>query len=417
MSSTTSSTSSTSIEPGPRRHGSGFWLIALAFLTAMAFGAVPTPLYPLYMARDGFSTFTVTLVFAVYVVGVMASLVLAGHVSDWIGRKKVVLSSLTFELVAAVLFLADPALPVLVIARVITGLGIGMLTAAATAHLHELHAAHRPAASPQRFEVVSTAANIGGIGVGPLVAGLLAEYVGAPLRVPYLVFLGLLLLSMLAVAVSPETVVARFPRPTYRPQRISSDNGSPARYVAAAAGGFASFALFGVFTSVAPGFVSGVLHESSHAVAGVVAFAVFAAAAVGQVLTTRLGERARRTLGLAAQALGVVVLVIGMHVTDFTTFLVGGIVAGLGAGVFFKSAVGAVAGMARPGKRSEALAGLFLISYVGLAVPAIAVGIATRYTTATTAMTWVAVALLAVLAAAGVLAGRSSRSAPVNGWE
>jgi hypothetical protein len=85
--------------------------------------------------------------------------------------------------------------------------------------------------------------------------------------------------------------------------------------------------------------------------------------------------------------------------------------------VFFKSAVGAVAGMAQPGKRSEALGGLFLISYVGLAVPAIAVGIATRYTTATTAMTWVAVALLAVLAAAGVLAGRSSRSAAADGWE
>src|ERR1700749_3508657 len=91
--------------PGPatgsRRHGAGFWLIAYAFLTAMAFTTVPAPLYSLYMARDGFSTFMVTVVFAVYAVGVVISLLLAGHVSDWAGRKNMLVAGLILELVAA----------------------------------------------------------------------------------------------------------------------------------------------------------------------------------------------------------------------------------------------------------------------------------------------------------------------------
>ncbi|WP_328503087.1 MFS transporter [Streptomyces sp. NBC_00457] len=390
-----------------RRHGAGFWLIASAFVTAMAFSTVPTPLYPLYQARDGFSTFTVTIVFAVYAVGVLISLLLTGHVSDWLGRRKVLITALTLELVAAALFLTDQSVPVLLVARLITGLGVGMLTAAATAHLHELHSAHRPSASSQRFEIVSTAANIGGLGFGPLVAGLLAQYLDAPLRLPYLVFGALLLISIVAVALTPETVEKRPVRPAYRPQRVSADHGDPAGYLAAAAAGFASFAVFGLFTSLAPQFVGDTLHHPSRALAGLTVFAVFGAAAAAQTLTSRLDAKVRSNLGLFAQAAGMAALAVGMQTASLPVFLVAGIVAGSGAGVLFKSAVGTVVAMATPAKRGEALAGLFLISYLGLALPAIGLGIATRYTTVTTAMTWFTGALLALLTTAAVLARRT----------
>ncbi|WP_033325173.1 MFS transporter [Streptomyces yerevanensis] len=389
-----------------RRHGAGFWLIASAFVTAMAFSTVPTPLYPLYQARDGFSTFTVTIVFAVYAVGVLASLLLTGHVSDWLGRRKVLITALTLELVAAALFLTEPSLPVLLVARLVTGLGVGMLTATATAHLHELHSAHRPGASSQRFEIVSTAANIGGLGFGPLVAGLLAEYLDAPLRLPYLVFGALLLISIAAVALTPETVEKQPVRPAYRPQRVSADHGDPAGYMAAAAAGFASFAVFGLFTSLAPGFVGQTLHHPSRALSGLTVFAVFGAAAAAQTLTSRLDAKVRRNLGLFSQAAGMAALAVGMQTASLPAFLVACIVAGSGAGVLFKSAVGTVVAMATPAKRGEALAGLFLVSYLGLALPAIGLGIATRYTAVTTAMTWFTGVLLALLTTAGALARR-----------
>ena len=397
--------------PDTRRHsgrayGTGFWTIAAVFVTAMAFSTVPTPLYPLYQAHDGFSTFTVTVVFAVYAVGVLASLLLAGHVSDWVGRKKVLIAALVLELVAAVLFLAVPSLPVLLVARLVTGLGVGMLTATATAHLHDLHSAHRPGGSPQRFELVSTAANIGGLGLGPLVAGLLAQYFGAPLRLPYAVVGVALLIGVAAVALTPETVEKPDVRPAYRPQRVSADHGDRAGYIAAAAAGFASLAVFGLFTSLVPGFVGGTLHHPSRALAGLIVFVVFGAAAAAQVLTGRLSPRARRNAGLLAQAAGVAVLAVGVHTASLTVFVLSGVVAGAGAGMLFKSAVGSVAAMAAPARRGEALAGLFLVSYLGLALLPVGLGVASRYTSTAGAMTWFTAVVLLLLAGVALLGRR-----------
>jgi MFS family permease len=387
-------------------------MIALAFLTTMAFSTVPAPLYPLYQARSGFSTFMITVVFAAYALGVVTSLMLVGHVSDWVGRKKILVPALCLELIAAAIFLTTPSLGLLIVARLVSGLGVGMLTATATAHLHELHTRHRPEASGQRFEAVSTAANIGGIGTGALLSGVLAQYVAGPLQTPYLVFALLLLLSVVAVMLTPETVEQGMVRPTYRPQRISAQHGDRAGYIAAAAAGFASFAVFGLFTSVAPGFVRGALHHSSPALAGLVVFAVFGPAAVAQTLTSRMRPRTKLGIGVAGQALGLIVLVVGMHSANLATFLVGGLIIGVGAGLLFKAAVGAVAAMAAPANRGEALAGLFLISYVGLSLPALGIGVVTRYVTATTAMTWLTVVLLAIL---GGVAGLSLRRTVGNG--
>ena len=394
-------------------HRFGFWMIALAFAIGMAFSTVPTPLYPLYQARDGFSTLMITAIFAVYAVGVIISLLLAGHVSDWWGRKSILIPALGLELLAAALFVTVPSLSGLIVARLVTGLGVGMLTATATAHLHELHTRHRPGATGFRFEAVSTAANIGGLGVGSLVAGLLAQYVDGPLRTPYLVFAGLLLLSILGVVLTAETVEEPLVRRTYRPQRISIGHGDRAAYVAAAAAGFASFAVFGVFTSVAPGFVAATLHHPSRALAGLMVFSVFAPAAATQALTGRMRPGDKLASGLAAQALGLVLLAVGMHAINLPAFLVGGAITGIGAGMLFKSAVGAVATMAAPARRSEALAGLFLISYLGLSVPAVGIGVlTTRHVTPTAAVTWLAIMLLIILGAVAALSRRRPAGPP-----
>jgi len=378
----------------------GFWAVAAAFLVAMAFSTVPAPLYPLY----GFSTFTVTVVFAAYAVGVVASLVLAGHVSDRLGRRRVLVPAFALEAVAAALFLTGTSLPVLLAGRLITGLGVGMITATATAYLHELHAAHRPGASGTRFETVSTAANIGGLGVGTLAAGLLAQFVTAPLRTPYLVFLVLLLAGIAAVAVSPETV-RRPGAYHYRPQRVTT--GSGPGYLAAATGTFAAFSVFGFFASVAPGFVAGTLHHSSRLLAGVIVFAVFGGSAAAQTPTTSLSARAKTVVGLAAQGAGVLTLVTGMHLASLPVFLTGGVLAGVGAGVLFKTSIATVVALAAPAGRGAALAGIFLIGYAALAVSALAIGVATQFAGVVTVMTWFAAALFTLLTAVATLSRRA----------
>jgi hypothetical protein len=274
-----------------------------------------------------------------------------------------------------------------------------------------LHAAARPQAGRRRFEVVSTAVNLGGIGTGPLVAGFLAQFVTGPLRTPYIVFAVLLVLSIVAVALTPETVEARPVRPAYRPQRINADLGDRAGYVIAAASGFASFAVFGVFTSLAPGFVGGTLHHPSRFLAGAVAFIVFGVAAIAQATTAALTQSKRLAVGLAGQAAGLVVIAVGMQLTNLPAFLIGGAVTGAGAGLLFKWAVGAVVSMAAPEVRGEALAGLFLIAYAGLVLSALGLGVATLFATPSTAMLAFSAVLLVLLAAVAVLRRRAARAA------
>nr|WP_221376281.1 MFS transporter [Actinoplanes polyasparticus] len=378
------------------RHGRGFWLIAAVYLVALAFSTVPTPLYPLYQRVDGFSGFTVTVVFAVYAVGVIISLLLAGHVSDWTGRRRVLLVALGLEILAGVVFLTWTALPGLIAARLLTGLGVGLLTATATAYLLELHRAHRPGATGTRFEVVSSAANLGGLGAGTLVAGALAQFVASPLRTPYVVFLILLALSVVAVAVAPETVIAPATRPKYRPQGVKIA-GNRRTVVVATASAFAAFAVFGLFTSLAPSFVAGTLHHPSRLLAGVTVFVVFGAGAASQAVSGRLAPRVRFVSGLAAQAAGLVTLATGMQTASLPLFLIGGAVAGAGAGILFKSAVGTIAAGAPAHQRGESLAGLFLIAYLGLVGPVLGLGLAGQHVAATTSMLWFTGLLLTLL--------------------
>jgi MFS family permease len=382
-----------------RRHNRAFWIVGYTFAVTMAFSALPTPLYVLYQARDHFSTFMITVIFAAYAVGVVASLFLAGHLSDWVGRRRMVLLAVLINMFSGLLFLLWPATVGLIVARLVSGISIGMLTATATAYLNELHAAARPHAGTTRSEIVATAANLGGIGVGPLLAGLLAQYAGHALVIPYLVAEALMLAGAVALAAAPETatVLRGERRPAYRPQRVTVPQAHRPRFLAAAIAGGAVFALFGLFTSVAPSLLADLLHDDSHAVAGVVAFAVFGASAVAQVLFGRASRRAQVGLGLAATLGGLALVTASVWLPSFWLLLVGGIVAGAGAGTAFRGLVATVISITPPATRGEGLAGLFLGSYIGLAIPVVGLGIATLWVSMQVSVLGLAVVLAAVI--------------------
>src|SRR6478609_6839973 len=202
-------------------------MVSFAFLAVMAFSAVPSPLYGLYRARDHFSLFMVTVVYAVYAVGVIVSLLLGGHLSDWYGRRRLLLPSLGLAIVSAIVFLVSKSLAGLLVGRLLNGIAIGIVVSTASAYLTELHAVGRPEAAVRTAQLTASAIPVGGIGA--LVAGMLAQWVAHPLTVPYLVFLAALLLGAVGVALSPETREGPKPRPRYRPQRLSMPGSDRSR--------------------------------------------------------------------------------------------------------------------------------------------------------------------------------------------
>ena len=389
-------------------HSAAFWAVAAAFLVATSFTVVTTPLWSIYQVQDHFSTFMITVAFSSYAVGVLVSLFLAGHVSDWMGRRTIALPALLLEAVAAVGFIFWNDLPGLIVARFVTGLGLGMFTATATAHLAELHSRARPNSSGTRADVVATAANIGGFGAGVLVTSALVQFAPAPTTTPFVVFLILLLLAAAVVALAPETVTPPAASQRYRPQRVQVPATARTHYLAAAGIAFAAFAVLGLFTSLAPTFIENQLHYRAPLVAGSVVFATFTSAAGLQIGVRRLSAKAAVLGGAALYVGGLVAVLIAVTTASLPLFLLGGLLAGGAAGVLFSTAISAGGQAAAPEHRGEALAGIFLSGYAGLALPVIGLGAATLAISMTASLAAFAVLVVAIAVTGAVVFVSSS---------
>lgn len=343
--------SATASEPAASRvHGLGFWLAALAFFLNMGYAAVPTPLYVLYERRDHFGSLMVTVIYAVYAVGVVVSLFLGGHLSDWLGRRRVLVPALLLNVTTVPIFVFAPSVAGLLIARVLTGFAVGLTTATATSYIRELHARRRPDAGTRRADLVATASNLGGIGFGPLAAGFIVQFLPSPLRLTYVIFGSALVLVALALAAMPETVERPEPRPRYRPQRVAVPHSARAAFFAATAVGFGGFAVLGVFNSLVPSFIAGTLHYASHATAGVGAFTGLFGAAAAQIFLARLQVRTLLRGSVPVIVAGLALVAGAMWIPSLALFIAGGLIVGAGVGMSFKGALVTAAGTAPPGR-------------------------------------------------------------------
>ena len=164
-----------------------FWGVAFAFLALTTFATAPSALYGLYAKQDHLAPITLTVVYAVYAVGVVASLLFAGHLSDAHGRRIVLIPGLLVAAVASVVFLVWTSLAGLLVARLLTGVALGASVATATAYIADLDAADGVPSA--RSGIVATIANVGGLAIGPLLAGALAQYVPGGLSLTFVVLL------------------------------------------------------------------------------------------------------------------------------------------------------------------------------------------------------------------------------------
>ncbi|GAA4599661.1 MFS transporter [Planotetraspora phitsanulokensis] len=398
--------------PGRRMrvsHMSGFWAVAAAFTSLMAFGTVPTPLWPLYQARDHFGATTVTVAFAVMGVGAAGSLLALGHLSDRLGRRRVIVPALLAGIVSAVVLAAWPALPGLIVGRLLTGVAVGLMASTATAYITDLHHQARPerAGSPLPG-LVATAANLGGLALGPLVAGVLAEWAPAPLATSYVLFAALMAVLLVLVLVSPETVDTEL-KAEARPGRFALRLGRRTAFGGAAAVGFFAFAVMGLFSSLGAIIVRGQLGITSQFVGGLAPFTVFAASALGQLVLGRLPLHRLLMTGTLLFPAGLALTALSLYHPALWLFLVAAALAGAGAGLLFKGAVTQSAVSAVPTSRAGVLATFFVVAYLGMGLPSIAFSLVIQHTALEATMIGFAVALSLGAVAAVVTAIRTAR--------
>jgi MFS family permease len=356
-----------------------FVIVALSFLLMVSFSTIPTPLYPLYQERDQFPTSILTVVFAVYAIGVATSLYFVGHLSDAVGRRTMLRVAVLAEIGSILLFLLCPTTAGLVAARIVAGIGVGIVTPTATAYIRDLNAHCSPASSPSSATTISTLMNMGGFALGPLLGGLFAQYVPMPLMVPYLLFLaGLVIVGLLSFWL-PETVQTDGEY-HYSPQRVKIPEGARPRFAAAAFGAAVSFAINGLMMALTPTVLGTIMGWHAPIAAGLIPFLVFGAGAVvpaGLAAETR--QSTQLVVALLAVPVGLSVFCAAVVMPNISVFIFGELSSGIAAGILFRVSVGTVAQVTPRSHRGEALAALFLSAYFGLAVPVLAVGFALQY--------------------------------------
>lgn len=386
---------------GPTRlsRAAAFAAVSGIFVLFAAAASAPTPLYVVYQKQWAFSATALTVIFAVYAIALIGSLLTVGALSDHVGRRPVLAAAIAVEALAFVLFLAAGGIPGLLAARVAQGIATGAAFATLGATLVDLN----PAQSPGRAGLINAIAPISGLAVGALGSGALIEFAPAPTRLVFAVLIVGTGVAAAAVALMPESS-ARRPgalaslTPTIGiPVRLRSDVYALVPII------IASWALGGLYLSLGPSVAASLFGFRSHLIGGLV---VTLLCGTGSLTAFAL----RRWPAISALGLSAVLLAAGTAMTlaavethVVALGVVGTVVAGAGFGASGLGSFGTLARIAGPGERSELLASALVIAYLAFSLPAVAAGLATtsfglRPTTIVYSLGVVALSVIAIVA-------------------
>jgi MFS family permease len=366
----------TSIVAARQRHSVLMLTIVAAMLGVMFVGAImPTPLYPLYRQAFGFSGVTLTLIYAIYVLGNLLALLLFGRLSDQIGRRSVSLVAVGFGVASAVAFAFAASTAWLFAARVLSGLSTGLAAGAATAWIAELYDDRGNGTAAR----IAAAANFFGCAAGPVMGGFIAQFSSAPLRLPYLIYLVLLCATAGAVCFAPETVMK--PRHTLREVSLKPRLGVPQRiwrrFVSPAVGGFATFALIGFYAALIPSVLRESLQQTAPAVAGIVVGELFLIAALTILSTGRITSQMTMLSALTLLLPAVWLLVAAEVGQSLPMLLAAAALGGITGGLGYRGSLEVINRIAPADRRGEVVSSYLVALFAGNSVPVIGIGLLT----------------------------------------
>lgn len=385
--------------------------LTVVVLATLLVGAnLATPLYPLIRASLGLSAFDTTVAFAAYVLTLVAGLLLVGHWSDHIGRRAALVLAVLTGVLGAVVFGAATSLPLLVLGRCLQGAAVACATGAGSAALRDL-LPHRPEWA-SRFTLVASA---GGVAAGPMIGGLLS-LLPDPTRLPfglYAVVLALLLIPLVLLDARPAIKQAQPVRPlsALKPRRPAVSRTARRAFWSASAVGFLSFAVFGFSLSLAPTYVTAMAGEVGRPVVGLLAGLVLAVSAASQLFPQGAAKPAQSgVLGLLVMAIGVALIPVAGAVGNVPLLIAALVLAGAGQGVAFRTVFNAVAQQVEGSQHAQIISTVYVITYLGSAVPVLGLGLAADAVGLTTAVGVFAAIVAAACVAMAVVLRRSAMS-------
>ncbi|WP_158220274.1 MFS transporter [Kineosporia sp. A_224] len=385
-----------------------FWTVAVVLTLFLTGASAPSPMYALYASRWHFSPTTLTAVFAVYAIALLAVLLTCGGLSDAVGRRPVLLAGIAVQTLAMGIFFAADGVGWLFAARVVQGVATGLVTAAAAAALLDL----QPRLSTVGPLVNALAPSVG-LALGAVGAGALVQYAPAPLHLTYAVLVVLLLGSAVATALLVPGATTR--RPVSLRPRVSVPRAVRPAFWAALPVLVSTWGLGGFYLSLGPSLVLSLAGSSDRLLGGALpAVLCVSGAAACLVLNTRTPERMMQA-GTVMLLAGLLLSVASIAGGTAAGLLASTFVSGAGFGSAFLGAFRSLVVRADPARRGELLAAVFTAAYLSFSLPAIVGGlVATRVGLQPTAVGYAGVLSALAAVALGLRVAAARRPAPVT---
>ncbi|GAA2233589.1 MULTISPECIES: MFS transporter [Kitasatospora] len=386
-------------------------LVAGALLFLLIGANLATPIYPVLQQRLGLTALDTTILFTIYVFALVPVLAAVGHWSDHLGRRAMILPAVALAAGGDALFATAGSFGQLAAGRAVQGIAVGLSTGAAGAALGDLLPEHQTLAAK-----LTLACSAGGVALGPVVGALLAGG-SNPLLTPFLVHALALLALCVPLAVvhprmpgglRPESAPPRITTPAHlRPKRLALPARGRREFLLAAGAGFVSYAVFGVYLSLAPAFSAKVLHTSSHLTGAVVAALLLGSSAAAQLLVPPTADRLVIALGMTGLAAGLGMVVAAGYTGTPALLFIGSVLGGACQGVAFRSLFTTAVAAMDPERRGSELSTLWVIIYLGSSLPIVGVGALVRsYGLLPSVSGFVGLAAAACLGLAGAVVGR-----------
>ncbi|PLZ00711.1 MFS transporter [Burkholderia sp. WAC0059] len=359
-------------EVAPRSAGA-FIAVTLAFLINMMGTTLPTSIYAFYQQRYGFTTPIITVIYASYAIGVLGALLLAGNWSDQVGRRRMLIAGLVVSAASGITFLLSNGLYALMLGRLLSGISAGIFTGTASVAVMELV----PLKWQPHAPFAATASNMLGLGLGPLLSGVLVQALPLPMRIPYVAHLLLVAAALIGVWGIPQ-IAPRGGRIRFQVQRLSLPHEVRGAFIPAAIAGFAGFVVVGFFAAVVPQLVRVVFGYHNGLLIGAIVFLLFACSALGQRVQANLADRWRQPAGCIGLIAGLVGVALCVPERSLGALLVGTVLAGIGQGISFRAGLGDIVAASPVQRRAEVTSLFFVVLYVAISLPVIGLGVAVQ---------------------------------------
>ncbi len=347
----------------------------MAIFTAIFASNLPTPLYALWQVRWGFSATALTAVFSIYVLGVVTTLLTLGSLSDKIGRRQLLVPGMLFILAGGVAFLLAESVHGLGIARVLTGIGTGIVTGAATAALVELE----PNQNWTRAATLSALFFTFGAFAGPLVSSLALRLETGLDVWPFalIILLSLAAIALLLCAPWPKGIGRRQPEfrlRQWRPTPVKVPRALLGAFVFAAAGICLSWSTGSLYASLGPSLAMQLAGISDRSQAGLFAAAWQLMAGFSQFACQK--QPVNRLLLAGPSTLIAGLLVLAGAVWFSSPWLLGlaTLLTATGAGATGVVAIASISQVAPPEDRAGIISAFYLMAYLTMASVVLGIG-------------------------------------------